>query len=154
MIKLLVFLLAAATVMIAGGLLLTDFSEKPERIIRGTASVQDGDTLEVTTLDGGDRYTIRIDALHAPEPDEEGGIAARDWMRNRLKGRQVECRLKARPDRFGRAIGRCSVDGKDVGAELVAAGLARACVRYGIHYLEFETPRSKTLKAPEYCIPD
>jgi endonuclease YncB( thermonuclease family) len=122
--------------------------------VTGSAAAFDGDTLELYASDGGGRYTVRLDALHAPELHEVGGIAARDWMRKRLKGRRVECTIKSQPDQFGRNIGRCLVDGKDVAAELVAAGLGRACVRYGRQYLEYEVPRSQQLRVPDYCNPE
>ena len=146
----------ALIAVVVGGAAMMYFVEgpRPKKNVVGSAVAFDGDTLEFYASEGGGRYTIRLDALHAPELHESRGIAARDWMRKRLKGRRVECTIKSQPDQFGRNIGRCLVDGKDVAAELVAAGLGRACVRYGRQYLEYETPSSQQLHVPDYCNPE
>ena len=154
MSKLGLVLTTAVVAIVSSWAAMMYFFERPKQTITGSAVAFDGDTLEFYASSGGDRYTIRLDALHAPELHEGGGIAARDWMQKRLKGRLVECTIKSQPDQFGRNIGRCTVDGKDVAAELVAEGLGRACVRYGRQYLKYEVPRSQQLRVPSYCNPE
>ena len=51
-----------------------------------------------------------------------------------------------------RKIGACYLDGEDIEALIVAAGLARDCPRFsGGKYARFETPESKRLPFPKYC---
>lgn len=106
-----------------------------EVVLAGAARIVDGDTLVVA----GRR--IRLAGLDAPEMDQaclrEGrdypcGIVARDALRALLTGREPSCTIRGR-DRYGRDLGRCTVAGADVGANLVRRGLA---VAYGGYALE------------------
>lgn len=100
----------------------------------GEARASDGDSLWV----GSDR--VRLTGLDAPELDQvcwrpDGsewpcGRAARDEMARLLARGRVSCEPEGE-DRFGRVLARCAVDGDDLGAALVRAGLAVATDAYG-----------------------
>jgi micrococcal nuclease len=67
---------------------------------------------------------------HPGQPhDEPGGPEARTFMQELVEGRTVVCTLTGERTR-GRRVGTCMVEGRDVGAELIQAGLARDCPRY------------------------
>ena len=97
--------------------------------LSGAARVSDGDTLRL----GSDR--IRLLGLDAPEldqtcVDEIGatwpcGREASRRLRELTGSGTVRCSTEGR-DKYGRYLGRCSVDGKDIGATLVAEGFAVA----------------------------
>lgn len=101
-----------------------------EVALTGATRIVDGDTLVVA----GRR--VRLAGMDAPEMDQvclragqdySCGIVARDALRALLAGREPSCVIKGR-DRYGRDLGRCSVAGADLGADLVRRGLA---VAYG-----------------------
>jgi endonuclease YncB( thermonuclease family) len=125
--------------------------------LSGEARVSDGDTLRF----GNDR--VRLVGLDAPELDQtctdEGGAT---WPCGRESSRRlrefigdgaVTCETEGR-DQYGRYLGRCAAHGNDLGAMLVAEGLAVASFpsygseeaqarreKRGIWAGEFSTPR-------------
>ena len=121
----------------------------------GRARVVDGDTLAV----GGIR--VRLEGVAAPEiahpgldiEEEPGGAAAAAFMRELVEGRIVVCDLTG--DRtHERQVGTCYRDGRDVGAELIKAGLARDCRQHSRgRYAGLERPAAKNLPLPGYCDP-
>lgn len=106
--------------------------------LSGRAVVTDGDTLRI----GGTK--IRLFGVDAPESHQQcRDIAGRDWpcgavATERLKRLVAERRVVCDPqntDRYGRTVASCSVDGRDLGAAIVAEGLGRAYARYSDRYL-------------------
>jgi endonuclease YncB( thermonuclease family) len=107
----------------------------------GRIAVIDGDTMRV----GGE--TVRLFGIDAPEIDQAcrrpGGEVWRcgDWARDEVRrvyeGRRAVCDAIG-TDRYGRTLATCRVEGRDMGAMLVANGLARAYLRYSDLYLETE----------------
>ena len=105
--------------------------------IRGTVRVIDADTIDVGST------RVRLHAIDAPEVDQscetEQGLpfACGAWVTAQVRalydGRQATC-LRRDTDRHGRTVATCSVAGADMGAEIVAAGLAFAYRRYGMDY--------------------
>lgn len=97
--------------------------------LSGQARVADGDTLRLR----GDR--IRLVGLDAPELDQTcAGADGATWfcgressrrLRELVNDKKVTCATEGR-DRYGRYLGRCKVAGVDIGATLVAEGLAVA----------------------------
>lgn len=72
---------------------------------------------------------IRLNGLAAPERDEPGGAAATRAMIEVVDGRTLRCELDG--ERTGdRCVGACFLEGVDIAAKMVAAGLARDCPRY------------------------
>lgn len=87
--------------------------------------VMDGDTV-VLVRDG--QHTpvkLRIEGIDAPETCQPGGAESRDAM-IRLALRKPVQVVDLGPDSYGRQIGRLSVDGMDLGAEMVRSGMAWA----------------------------
>jgi endonuclease YncB( thermonuclease family) len=114
--------------------------------VRGPAEVSDGDTLRIGAV------RVRLFGIDAPEsrqPCDSGekggwacGAAAADRLRELTAGRAVHCVPRDR-DRYGRLVATCSAGGVDLGARLVAEGLARAYTRFGDDYAAVER-RAKT----------
>jgi endonuclease YncB( thermonuclease family) len=108
--------------------------------IVGTAKVIDGDSLEI-----GDTR-IRLHAIDAPEGRQscirDGaewrcGEAAAQKLRMLVAGRALDC-AQMDTDNYGRAVAVCRAGNLDLGAELVAAGLALAYRQYGDEYVDEE----------------
>ena len=101
--------------------------------IAGHALAVDGDTLRI----GGQR--VRLTGIDAPELDQtcrDGssnewrcGEAARTFLVALLKGRDATCARSGR-DVYGRTLATCTIEGRDVGAQLVAAGWALSDIGY------------------------
>lgn len=98
-------------------------------VLSGPMTVADGDTLRL----GRDR--IRLTGLDAPELDQTCadstgadwpcGRVSREQLRALIGGGDVSCTTSGK-DRYGRFLGRCMTDGRDLGARLVSEGLAVA----------------------------
>lgn len=107
----------------------------------GPIDVVDGDTLHVG------REKVRLFGIDAPELDQacrrpDGAVWrcgdwARDEVRRLYQGRRAACDTVG-TDRYGRTLATCAVEGRDMGATLVANGYARAYLRYSDLYLETE----------------
>lgn len=97
--------------------------------LSGIVRVIDADTIE---LSGPDNIRlIGIDAAESDQTCRDGGGAvlpcgamATDAARAAYDGRSARCDVEGR-DRHGRPLAVCHVDGVDMNAELVRAGLAR-----------------------------
>jgi endonuclease YncB( thermonuclease family) len=149
-IVMLVVLFAAAAIVAA-------LVEPLPPALNGQARVSDGDTLRI----GNDR--IRIVGLDAPELDQtctdatgaawQCGRESSQQLRELVGGGTVSCITEGR-DQYGRYLGRCTVDGVDLGATLVAQGFAIASFpsygaeealarreKRGIWSGSFDTPR-------------
>lgn len=119
--------------------------------ITGPASkVVDGDTLWVSGV------KIRLDGVDAPEMDSDAGRRARLGLYEIVDGRQLDCHLAG--ESYDRRVGVCYLatgpqEGYDIGALLIADGLALDCPRYsGGRYAGLETPRAKaSLPSSGYC---
>ena len=102
----------------------------------GVVRVIDGDTWNV----GGAR--VRLFGIDTPETDQTcerggelwrcGAWASRE-VRARYQGKTATCRAVT-VDRYQRIVARCSVEGRDVGRDLVADGVALAYRRYSMDY--------------------
>jgi endonuclease YncB( thermonuclease family) len=109
--------------------------------IVGTASVADGDTLDIGPI------RIRLHGIDAPEAGQtcrwpngrswQCGTAAMNRLAELVEGRQVECTPRDR-DAYGRIVAACRVNGLDINATLVSEGLARAFVRYSDDFVAEE----------------
>jgi endonuclease YncB( thermonuclease family) len=109
--------------------------------LTGTVSVIDGDTLEMH----GER--IRLEGMDAPESGQSCRTEAGDVWRcgqaaalalDELIARQtVYCDARD-VDRYGRHIATCYLGNTDLGATLVASGLAVAYRKYSTAYVAIE----------------
>ena len=109
--------------------------------IHGRAEASDGDTLRV----GG--VKVRLFGVDAPEAAQlcgawACGLAAAARLGALVADGPVTCTPRDR-DRYGRVVATCTVAGHDLGAQLVAEGLARAYTRYGDDYVGAEA-RART----------
>jgi endonuclease YncB( thermonuclease family) len=110
-------------------------------LLSGRAIVIDGDTLEIS----GER--VRLEGIDAPEADQtcgggwfgqwKCGRAATAQLRWLTGGRRVECSSAGR-DKYGRVLGWCTADGRDINAEMVRSGHAWAFVKYSARYRAVE----------------
>lgn len=109
--------------------------------ILGPAKVVDGDTLRLGAV------TVRLHGIDAPEhgqtcPGVRGGQwrcgqAAMARLAELAAGRALDCQPLDR-DRYGRIVAACRSGGQDLGATLVAEGLAWAYHRYSSDYAGIE----------------
>lgn len=115
-------------------------------LISGRAVVIDGDTLDIA----GER--IRLEGIDAPEADQtcgggwfgtwKCGRAASEQLRWLTGGRRVDCAPAGR-DKYGRVLGWCTADGRDINAEMVRTGHAWAFVKYSSRYQAIEADARK-----------
>ena len=114
--------------------------------LTGTVThVRDGDTIEVTDV------PVRLNGVAAPELGEAFGREAKKFMVQLVAGKALRCELNGERS-YDRVIGVCFLDGEDIGALIIAAGLARDCPRYsGGRYDAFNTAVSNRLPLPGYC---
>ena len=87
--------------------------------------VMDGDTVLVVRSGQKEPVKLRLDAVDAPETCQPGGPAARDAMIALALRKPVQVQSLGH-DSYGRDIGRLSVEGVDLGAEMVRSGMAWA----------------------------
>ena len=138
--------LAIVTVLgLALGLALSAVGDMPEvpvlDVLRGPMPqnliVIDGDTLK---LDG---QSIRLHGIDSPERRQtcdDGWPAAEEARRTLaaiVAAGPVLCD-RVSTDRYGRTVGTCKVDGRDVGEAMVRAGMAWAYTDYSRRYVADE----------------
>ena len=87
--------------------------------------VMDGDTVLLVRHGQLEPVKLRIDGIDAPEICQPGGAQARDAMIRQALRKSVEVDDRGQ-DVYGRQVGRLSVDGVDLGAEMVRSGMAWA----------------------------
>jgi endonuclease YncB( thermonuclease family) len=124
----------------------------PGTLARAVSYVRDGDTIEVAGR------AIRLNGLAAPEGDEPGGAEATAAMRQMVDGRQVRCELDGERT-HDRCVGVCYLEGRDLAAAMVLAGLARDWPRFsGGRYRDAEAQATAagatiggTYRLPGYC---
>ncbi len=115
--------------------------------LAGTVThVRDGDTIEVSEV------PIRLSGVSAPELDEPLGKRSKLFMRELVLGQLVRCELNGEKS-YDRFAGTCYLNGNDIGALVIEAGLALDCPRYsGGRYGDFEQPGAcERIKLPKYC---
>jgi endonuclease YncB( thermonuclease family) len=100
----------------------------PGGVVEGRAIAIDGDTLTIA------RRRIRLAGIDAPEKGQRCGGARGEYdcgeaatraLAALVRATSVECRAEDR-DRWGRIVARCQAGGRDLGAEILRAGWARA----------------------------
>jgi endonuclease YncB( thermonuclease family) len=104
-----------------------------DRKLEGRAQVTDGDTIRIGEA------RIRLKGIDAPEMEQRCfragrsyacGETARRALIDLVSEENVRCRAAGR-DRYQRILARCTVDGKDIGTQMVESGWA---VSYGRDY--------------------
>ena len=118
----------------------------PTTITGQVTKVRDGDTIEVG------RIPIRLNGVSAPEMNEPLGRQSKAFMTDLVIGKRLRCELNGEKthDRF---VGVCYLDGQDIGATVIANGLAVDCPRFsGGRYAEYEIEEAAArIKLPGYC---
>lgn len=105
-------------------LILTVFAAQAWAFTGAVERVHDGDTL---TVDG---KRVRLYGIDAPELDQPGGEASRDFLALLVKDKRVEIIPKDRDD-YGRVVGAIlTPDGREVNAMMVRAGHAWVYRKY------------------------
>ena len=87
--------------------------------------VMDGDTVVLVREGQQEPVRLRIEGMDAPETCQPGGVEAREAL-IRLALRKPVQVIDRGQDSYGRQIGRLSVDGVDLGGEMVRSGMAWA----------------------------
>lgn len=118
----------------------------PTVLTGNVTKVRDGDTIEVG------KVPIRLNGVSAPEMKEPFGPQSKAFMVDLVMGKRVRCELNGRKT-YDRLVGVCFVNGKDIGAAVIEAGLALDCPRYsGGRYMAVETQNARSrIKLPRYC---
>lgn len=95
----------------------SDFDAKCVRVI-------DGDTIRVTTSFRDFEFPVRFSNILAPETDERGGESSKQFMKNRIEGKNIEVIVNPenRVGKWGRLLGEIRESGFDVGEESIANG--------------------------------
>ena len=135
--------LALALILIASSAL-----ADPTTLTGTVSKVRDGDTIEVGKI------PIRLNGVSAPEMNEPLGPQSKNFMTDLVMGKRVRCELDGSKthDRF---VGICYLDEQDIGARVIANGLALDCPRFsGGRYAEYEVKGAVArMKLPGYCQP-
>lgn len=119
--------LAVATWL--GGELRASFGEALPATRSGLVErVVDGDTLRVLDADG-QRHTLRLLGIDAPESGQDGGAEARSFVADRVCDGRVTWREHG-SDRYGRSVASVEIEGEDLGLLLVRHGMAWRVRRY------------------------
>lgn len=87
--------------------------------------VMDGDTVLLVREGQHEPVKLRIEGIDAPEICQPGGAESRDAMVLLALRKSVQV-IDHGQDVYGRQIGRLSVNGIDLGAEMVRSGMAWA----------------------------
>jgi len=140
--------LALAGALIFGLSFHTPPSQSAETLT-GLANVIDGDTIDI----GGTH--VRLEGIDAPEAGQTCarrfigtwgcGSAATKALGKMIGSRRVDCEGRGH-DKYGRVLGLCRVDGRDLNQEMVRSGYAWAFVKYSKTYVEVEA-EARTAKA-------
>ena len=93
-----------------------------ETLVGRVVGVHDGDTL--TLLDAQKRQTkVRLAEIDTPESAQPYGSRSKQALSDLVFGKTVQVDVRD-IDRYGRTVGRVSVNGTDVNAAMVASGAA------------------------------
>lgn len=100
------------------------------RVIDGDSLVVDGERIRLFGIDSPEGRQVCPDGWPA-------GIEAAAYLARLVAGRNVECHQVER-DRYGRSVSVCYVEGDDLSAAMVSAGMALAFTRYSGQYVDAE----------------
>ncbi len=104
-----------------------------ETIIGKAIGVIDGDTIEILEQ-GNHLRRIRLSGIDAPEKGQSFGQRSKQGLSDLVFGKQVEAET-SKIDRYGRAVAKVFINGKDVNLEQIKKGLAW-------HYKEYQKEQS------------
>jgi endonuclease YncB( thermonuclease family) len=142
---------ASALIEAQGALASTPQTAAPSPVVvQGSARALDGDTLDVTTPRGVVR--VRLEGIDAAEGGQrcnlrwlgtwDCGRAASLALAQLIDNKIVSCDDRG-ADKYGRRLGVCAVEGRDLNAAMVRGGLAWAFTRYSDLYVAQEAEARK-----------
>ena len=87
-------------------------------------AISDGDTFKGLTADN-KQIRFRIYGIDAPERKQAFGNRSKQYLSNLIFGKTVYIKIQKKSDRYGRPIVWVyTLDGKDVGADMLHDGMA------------------------------
>ena len=108
-------------------LLCLSAAAQPQAITGKVVAIADGDTL--TVLDASNRqHKIRLDGIDAPESSQDFGSRAKQSLSDLVFGKTVTV-ISSKKDRYGRTLGKVTLDGRDINLEQTARYGVVLCVR-------------------------
>lgn len=138
-----------ARLLLAAGAALFAVSVLAAPLPPAPADAVDGDTLRIGDI------RLRLHGIDAPELDQTCatpagdswpcGLWARETLAEMVQGRPLDCQDLG-PDRYGRRVARCLLDGRDIAAQMVSQGAAMAYRRYSDAYVPHETKARQALR--------
>src|SRR5262249_31168777 len=109
-------------------LLCLSATAQQQTITGKVVGVSDGDT--ITVLDADNRqYRVRLLGIDAPESNQDFGSRAKQSLSDLVFGKTVTVTSLKR-DRYGRVLGKVTLDGKNINLEQVNRGFAWFYVHY------------------------
>jgi endonuclease YncB( thermonuclease family) len=97
-------------------------AQQPQTITGRVVGVSDGDT--ITVLDFSNRqHKIRFNGIDAPESGQAFGSRAKQSLSELVMGRTVTV-TSSKVDRYGRLVGKVTLDGRDIGLIQIELGSA------------------------------
>jgi endonuclease YncB( thermonuclease family) len=104
-----------------------------ETIVGKVIGVMDGDTIEI--LDNSKKtIRIRLEGIDAPEKAQPFGNKSKQHLSDLVFGKQVEI-TSSKTDKYGRSIGKVTLNGVDINLQQLKAGLAW-------HYKQYQKEQS------------
>jgi len=111
----------------------TPIENDPRRINGTVVHISDGDTFILENAIG-ERTTVRIHAIDAPELAQSFGKESREELRALIVNQQVVVR-KQKKDQFNRIVGDVFLGDKNIGLDMVALG-------YAWHFKQYQKEQS------------
>lgn len=112
---------AGAAALLAA-LLCLSTSAQQQTITGKVVGVSDGDT--ITVLDASNKqYKIRLEGIDAPESNQAYGSRAKQSLSDLVFGKTVTV-TSSKKDKYGRTLGKVTLDGKNVNQEQIDRGMA------------------------------
>ncbi len=103
-------------------LLCLSATAQTQTITGKVVGVSDGDT--ITVLDDQQRqHKIRLDGIDAPESNQDFGSRSKQSLSDLVFGKTVTVTSRKK-DRYGRALGNVTLDGKNINQEQINSGMA------------------------------
>jgi len=95
---------------------------------------------------------VRLNGMDGPETSNRYGRDAKAFMQRLVMGQEVVCTLTGART-YDRWVGKCYLDGQDIGAISISQGHALDCPSYsGGAYLDLETTAARSrLARSAYC---
>src|SRR5262245_21415337 len=95
---------------------------QPQTIIRKVVCVSDSDT--ITVLDASNKqHKVRLEGIDAPKSAQDFGSRAKQSLSDLVFGKTVTVTSR-KNDRYGRVLGKVTLDGKDINLEQINRGMA------------------------------